>query len=42
MSGLISLFSTGISILKVDKDGKYERISGSGLGGGTYWGTLSL
>jgi pantothenate kinase len=28
---------TGVSILKVNQDGTYERISGSGLGGGTYW-----
>ena len=32
---------TGVSILKVNADGSYERISGSGLGGGTYWGRCS-
>lgn len=29
---------TGVSILKVEADGRYERISGTALGGGTYWG----
>lgn len=30
---------TGVSILKVEADGRrYERVSGSALGGGTYWG----
>ncbi len=29
---------TGVSIIKVEADGRFERVSGSGLGGGTYWG----
>lgn len=33
---------SGVSIIKVDGDGKYERISGTSLGGGTLWGLLSL
>lgn len=33
---------SGVSIIKVDGDGQYERISGTSLGGGTLWGLLSL
>lgn len=33
---------SGVSILKVQGPGKYERISGSSLGGGTYWGLCRL
>lgn len=33
---------SGVSIIKVDDYGKYERISGTSLGGGTLWGLLSL
>lgn len=33
---------TGVSFLKVNEDGSYERISGSGLGGGTYWGLARM
>jgi type II pantothenate kinase len=33
---------SGVSIIKVDADGQYERISGTSLGGGTLWGLLSL
>lgn len=33
---------SGVSIIKVDEDGKFERISGTSLGGGTLWGLLSL
>lgn len=33
---------SGVSILKVEGPGKYERISGSSLGGGTYWGLCRL
>ncbi|RIA98345.1 fumble-domain-containing protein, partial [Glomus cerebriforme] len=33
---------SGVSILKVTKPDKFERISGTSLGGGTLWGLLSL
>ena len=33
---------SGVSIIKVDDYGKFERISGTSLGGGTLWGILSL
>ena len=33
---------SGVSILKVEGPGTYERISGSSLGGGTYWGLCRL
>ena len=33
---------SGVSVIKVDEYGKYERISGTSLGGGTLWGLLSL
>ncbi|KAE8726194.1 Pantothenate kinase 2 [Hibiscus syriacus] len=29
---------SGISIIKVDGDGKFQRVSGTNVGGGTYWG----
>ncbi|URE13212.1 pantothenate kinase [Musa troglodytarum] len=29
---------SGVSIIKVDGDGKYQRVSGTNVGGGTYWG----
>ncbi|KAL5723803.1 pantothenate kinase [Ranunculus cassubicifolius] len=29
---------SGVSMIKVDGDGKYERVSGTNVGGGTYWG----
>jgi pantothenate kinase len=32
---------SGVSILKVNSETSYERISGSSLGGGTFWGLLS-
>ena len=38
---LLVNIGTGVSILKVESDGKFERVSGSGLGGGTYWGNIS-
>jgi type II pantothenate kinase len=31
-----------VSIVKVDEDGSFERVSGTSLGGGTLWGLLSL
>lgn len=39
---LLVNIGSGVSIIKVDGDGKYERISGTSLGGGTLWGLLSL
>lgn len=39
---LIVNIGTGVSFLKVEADGSFERISGSGLGGGTYWGLVRL
>ncbi|KAH9470389.1 hypothetical protein Pst134EA_007651 [Puccinia striiformis f. sp. tritici] len=33
---------SGVSIIKVTNFGKFERISGTSLGGGTLWGLLSL
>ncbi|OUM67743.1 hypothetical protein PIROE2DRAFT_39741, partial [Piromyces sp. E2] len=33
---------SGVSIIKVTENGKFERIGGSSLGGGTLWGLLSL
>ena len=33
---------TGVSIIKADSPTSFERISGSGLGGGTYWGLVRL
>ncbi|XP_050222972.1 pantothenate kinase 2 isoform X2 [Mercurialis annua] len=29
---------SGVSMIKVDGDGKFERVSGTNVGGGTYWG----
>lgn len=39
---LLVNIGSGVSIVKVDEDGKYERVSGTSLGGGTLWGLLSL
>lgn len=33
---------SGVSIVKIDEQGHFERISGTSLGGGTLWGLLSL
>lgn len=33
---------SGVSILKVDSPTQYERVSGSQVGGGTYWGLCRL
>ncbi|WVO17862.1 pantothenate kinase [Cryptococcus depauperatus] len=33
---------SGVSIVKVDENGEFERVSGTSLGGGTLWGLLSL
>jgi len=39
---LLVNIGSGVSIIKVDKDGSFERVSGTSLGGGTLWGLLSL
>jgi type II pantothenate kinase len=39
---LIVNIGSGVSILKVTSPGKFERVSGSSLGGGTYWGLCRL
>ncbi|KAF9531866.1 fumble-domain-containing protein [Crepidotus variabilis] len=39
---LLVNIGSGVSIIKVDEDGSYERVSGTSLGGGTLWGLLSL
>lgn len=33
---------SGVSIIKVDEYGSFERISGTSLGGGTLWGLLAM
>lgn len=39
---LLVSIGTGVSILRVDGPRKYERVSGSTIGGGTYWGLIRL
>lgn len=39
---LVVIIGTGVSILRVDGPRKHERISGSTIGGGTYWGLCRL
>jgi len=39
---LIVSIGTGVSILRVDGPRQHERISGSTIGGGTYWGLCRL
>jgi hypothetical protein len=39
---LLVNIGSGVSIIKIDEDGKFERVSGTSLGGGTLWGLLSL
>ncbi|KPV77547.1 uncharacterized protein RHOBADRAFT_33702 [Rhodotorula graminis WP1] len=39
---LLVNIGSGVSIVKIDDYGKFERISGTSLGGGTLWGLLSL
>lgn len=39
---LLVTIGTGVSILRVDGPRKQERISGSTIGGGTYWGLIRL
>ncbi|CAL2261435.1 unnamed protein product [Prunus armeniaca] len=35
---LLVNIGSGVSMIKVDGDGKFQRISGTNVGGGTYWG----
>ena len=39
---LLVNIGSGVSIIKVNEDGTFERVSGTSLGGGTLWGLLSL
>ena len=39
---LLVTIGTGVSILRVDGPREHERISGSTIGGGTYWGLIRL
>ncbi|KAF8323387.1 pantothenate kinase [Clavulina sp. PMI_390] len=39
---LLVNIGSGVSILKVNEDGSFERVSGTSIGGGTLWGLLSL
>jgi type II pantothenate kinase len=39
---LLVNIGSGVSMIKVDGDGKYERVSGTNLGGGTFWGLGKL
>ncbi len=39
---LIVNIGSGVSILKVTGPGEFQRVSGSSLGGGTYWGLCRL
>ena len=39
---LLVIIGTGVSILRVDGPRQHERVSGSTIGGGTYWGLCRL
>lgn len=39
---LLVNIGSGVSVIKVDEDGSFERVSGTSLGGGTLWGLLSM
>ena len=39
---LVVNIGSGVSILKISSPTHYERVSGSSLGGGTYWGLCRL
>lgn len=39
---LLVNIGSGVSIIKIEEDGSFERVSGTSLGGGTLWGLLSL
>jgi type II pantothenate kinase len=39
---LLVNIGSGVSIIKVDENGSFERVSGTSIGGGTLWGLLTL
>ncbi|KAK2977505.1 hypothetical protein RJ640_016133, partial [Escallonia rubra] len=39
---LLVNIGSGVSMIKVDGDGVYERVSGTSIGGGTFWGLGNL
>jgi type II pantothenate kinase len=39
---MLVTIGTGVSVLRVDGPRKHERVSGSTIGGGTYWGLVRL
>ena len=39
---LLVNIGSGVSMVKVEGEGQFERISGSSLGGGTFWGLSRL
>lgn len=39
---LLVNIGSGVSMIKVDGDGKFERVSGTNVGGGTFWGLGKL
>ena len=39
---MLVTIGTGVSVLRVDGPRKHERVSGSTIGGGTYWGLMRL
>ena len=36
------IIGSGVSILKVESESKFERIGGTATGGGTFWGLGSI
>ncbi|CAN0198430.1 unnamed protein product, partial [Hapterophycus canaliculatus] len=39
---LVVSLGSGVSIIKVDGPSTFKRVSGSSIGGGTYWGLCRL
>jgi type II pantothenate kinase len=39
---LLVNIGSGVSILRVDSENRYERVSGTCIGGGTFWGLCRL
>ena len=39
---LLVNIGSGVSMVKVDGPGAYERVSGTNLGGGSFWGLCRL
>ncbi|KAK4261318.1 hypothetical protein QN277_004332 [Acacia crassicarpa] len=39
---LLVSIGSGVSMIKVEGDGKFERVSGTSIGGGTFWGLGKL